>query len=108
MKKALILAYLAHFYISIIAIVLAPLYFRYLGAEGFGLVGFYIMLQAWMPIFDIGLIPVLSREMSRFRAGVLTVREAASCLRTLEVVLGGVAVLAVALLWIGRGWIGPN
>ena len=108
MKAKLLWAYLAQAYISLIGIVLAPLYLRYLGTEGFGLVGFYIMLQAWMPIFDIGLTPVLSREMSRFRAGVLTAREAATRLRTLEVVLGALAVLSVALLWVGSDWIGHN
>lgn len=85
-----------------------PLYLRYLGMEGIGLVGFYIMLQAWMPIFDIGLTPVLSREMSRFRAGALTSREAATRLRTLEAVLGVLAVLAVTLLCVSSDWIGNN
>jgi len=108
LKAKLLWAYLAQAYISLIGIVLAPLYLRYLGAEGFGLVGFYIMLQAWMPIFDVGLTPVLSREMSRFRAGALTAREAATRLRTLEVVLGVLALLAVTLLWFGSGWIGHN
>ena len=108
MKEKLLWAYLAQAYISLIGIVLAPLYLRHLGAEGFGLVGFYIMLQAWMPIFDIGLTPVLSREMSRFRAGALTAREAATRLRTLEVVLGALAIFSVALLWVGSDWIGHN
>lgn len=108
MKAKLLWAYLAQAYISLVGIVLAPLYLRYLGAEGFGLVGVYIMLQAWMPIFDIGLTPVLSREMSRFRAGALTAREAATRLRTLEVVLGALATLAVTLLWVNSAWVGHN
>lgn len=108
MRNVLALTYFAHLYSSIIGIVLAPLYFRYLGAEGFGLVGFYAMLQAWIPIFDIGLTPVLSREMSRFRAGVLNAREAAIRLRTLEVVLGVLTVLVVTVLWAGSDWIGHN
>ena len=108
MKEKLLWAYLAQAYISLIGIVLAPLYLRYLGAEGFGLVGVYIMLQAWMPIFDIGLTPVLSREMSRFRAGALTAQEAATRLRTLEVFLGMLATLSVVMLWVNSGWVGHN
>ncbi len=86
-----------------------PLYLHYLGAEAFGLVGFYVMLQAWMQILDMGLTPVLSREMSRFRAGTLSVAEAAVRLRTLEVVQGVLAVSALTLLcvlssWVGRAW----
>lgn len=108
MKIALIVSYLTQLYISVIGIILMPLYLHYLGAEGLGLVGFYIMLQAWIPIFDIGLTPVFSREMSRFRVGLLTAREAASCLRTLEVVLGALAAFVIVLLWGGRDWIAHN
>ena len=83
-----------------------PLYLRYLGAEAFGLVGVHIMLQAWMSVLDMGLTPALMREMSRFRAGTLLAKEAAVRLRTLEVVLGTLAIVVVALLWVGSGWVG--
>ena len=82
-----------------------PLYLRYLGAEAFGLVGVHVMLQAWISVLDMGLTPALMREMSRFLAGTLLAQEAAVRLRTLEVVLGTVAVAVVGLLWAGNGWI---
>lgn len=83
-----------------------PLYLRYLGAEAFGLVGVHIMLQAWISVLDMGLTPALMREMSRFRAGTLLAEEAAVRLRTLEVVLGTLAVAVIGLLWVGSGWVG--
>jgi O-antigen/teichoic acid export membrane protein len=107
-RLTIAVGYLTQLYITVIGIILMPIYLRYLGAEGFGLVGFYIMLQGWMPIFDIGLTPVLSREMSRFRAGALTAGEAAIRLRTLEVILGVLATLVVTALWVGSGWVGRN
>lgn len=82
-----------------------PLYLRYLGAEAFGLVGVHVMLQAWISVLDMGLTPALMREMSRFRAGTLLAMEAAVRLRTLEVVLGTLAVAVVGLLWVGSGWV---
>lgn len=97
---------MAQAYVSLIGIVLMPLYLRYLGAEAFGLVGFYIMLQAWMQILDMGLTPVLSREMSRFRAGALSAREAAIRLRALEVVQGVLAMLVGGIIWFASGWVG--
>ena len=106
MKAKLVVSYLTQLYLSVISIILMPFYFHHLGAESFGLVGFHIMLQAWIPIFDIGLTPVLSREMSRFRAGLLTVEEAAARLRTLEVVFGGLGLIALVLVWFGSSWIG--
>lgn len=85
-----------------------PLYLRYLGAEAFGVVGVHVMLQAWISVLDMGLTPVLMQQMSRFRAGTLRAREAAVCLRTLEAVLGILAVAVVGLLSAGSGWIGQT
>jgi O-antigen/teichoic acid export membrane protein len=106
LKFKLLRAYVAQAYVSLIGIVLMPLYLYYLGAEAFGLVGFYLMLQAWMQILDMGLTPVLSREMSRFRAGALSTREAAVRLRTLEVLQGVMAVSALAIIWAVSSWAG--
>lgn len=106
MKFTLLRAYVAQAYVSLIGIVLMPLYLRYLGAEAFGLVGFYIMLQAWMQILDMGLTPVLSREMSRFRAGALSAREAAVRLRALEIVQGALAMVVGGFLWLVSDWVG--
>lgn len=106
MKATLFASYVTQVYISLIGIILMPLYLNYLGPEAFGLVGLLIMLQAWMPILDMGLTPVLMREMSRFRAGKLTALEAANRLHALEVILGTVAVVVVVLLWVGGDWIG--
>lgn len=97
---------MAQAYVSLIGIVLMPLYLRYLGVEAFGLVGVYIMLQAWMQILDMGLTPVLSREMSRFCAGALSAREAGIRLRALEVVQGALAVIVGGITWFASGWVG--
>lgn len=85
-----------------------PVYLHYLGAEAFGLVGFYVMLQAWMQILDMGLTPVLSREMSRLCAGTLTACEAGARLRTIEWTLGIMACLAMTLTWTTSDWIGDR
>jgi len=105
LRTTLLFSYATQAYISLIGIVLMPLYLRYLGAEAFGLVGVHVMLQAWISVLDMGLTPALMREMSRFLAGTLLAQEAAVRLRTLEVVLGTVAVAVVGLLWAGNGWI---
>ena len=31
-----------------------PLYIKYMGAEAYGLVGFFTMLQAWFGLLDMG------------------------------------------------------
>ena len=74
-----------------------PVYLRYLGGEAFGLVGFSMMLQAWIQLLDLGMSPVLAREMSRYRAGHLSLDELKVKLSSLEVAMGG-AGLSIALL----------
>lgn len=84
-----------------IGVVLMPVYLRYLGAEGLGLIGLYMMVQALLPLLDFGLSPVLSRDMSRFRAGVLDASAVGSRLRSLErlfMLTGSVIVLLVVSL----------
>ena len=41
---------------------------RYLSPEAFGLFGFFILMQAWMMILDMGLSPTLGREVAKARA----------------------------------------
>lgn len=43
-----------------------------MGAESYGLVGFFSLLQSWLLLLDLGMSPTLSREISRFRGGALS------------------------------------
>jgi len=47
--------------------VIYPLYLQYLGAEAFGLIGFFTVLQAWMQLFYMGMSPLLSRQAAHSR-----------------------------------------
>lgn len=98
-------SYLAQVYVTMIGIILMPLYLHILGASTFGLVGFYLMLQSWVQLLDLGISPTFSREMARFRARALTAEAALMRLRTLELLLGGLAVVVVCTLIYGRDWI---
>ena len=43
-----------------------PLYIKFMGVEAYGLVGFYLMLQAMLQVLDLGLSPTMNREMARY------------------------------------------
>ena len=61
-------------YVAGVGIVALPFYLRLLGAEAYGLAGFFAMLQAWFLLLDIGLTPTMARETARFRGhGTYTV-----------------------------------
>ena len=99
-KRIVITSYIAQGYISLLGIAFMPVYMRHMGAEAFGLVGFFLMLQAWLQLLDLGLSPTLSREMSLYRAGTLDAAAAWQRLRSMEWLLGLLALAALAALLI--------
>lgn len=70
-----------------------PFYIKFLGAEGYGLVTFFMSLQAIVVILDFGLSTTANREISRAVAGGLGLPDRRSLLRTLEVFYYGVALV---------------
>ena len=69
LRKNIIANYFSQFYVTLIGIVLLPLYIKYMGAEAYGLLGFFAMLQAWFMILDLGLTPTISRETACYMGG---------------------------------------
>ena len=59
--------YAGQIYSILIGIVVTPLYMQYLGAEAYGLVGFFALMQAWMGLLDMGLSPTLGRQVAYAR-----------------------------------------
>jgi O-antigen/teichoic acid export membrane protein len=67
LKKNVIANYIGQFYSIFIGIFILPFYLKYLGAEAYGLVGFFTMLMSWMALFDMGLNATLQRETARLK-----------------------------------------
>ena len=67
LKKNLVANYISQIYVSVIGIVMVPLYLKHMGAEAYGLVGFFAMLQAWFNLLDMGLSPTMARETASTR-----------------------------------------
>ena len=63
-KRSLIYIYSVQAYASLISILLVPIYLSRVGAEGFGLIGFFILLYSWTQILDAGVGGSLSRQIS--------------------------------------------
>jgi O-antigen/teichoic acid export membrane protein len=91
-------------------LVCIPLYIKFLGIEAFGLIGFYLVLQALLQILDFGLSPTINREMARYSVQPEKAAEARDLVRTLEagywligLIIGG-AIMA-ASPWLATHWI---
>ena len=97
-KKNIAANYFGQFYVAIIGILLVPVYVSYMGAEAYGLVGFYVTLQAWFMLLDMGFTPTMARETSRYVGGALSDIELRNILRTLEGIFAVIAVLGTGLM----------
>lgn len=71
LKRNILANYASQIYVTLIGIVVLPLYIKYMGAEAFGLVGFFAMLQVWFNLLNVGLTPAMVHETACFRDGVM-------------------------------------
>lgn len=61
-KKNVLFNYLGQFYIAFVGILILPLFLKHMGAEAYGLIGFFTMLQGWLQLLDLGMSPTMGRE----------------------------------------------
>jgi O-antigen/teichoic acid export membrane protein len=85
-----------------------PVYVKFLGVEGYGLIGLLALLQAWFTLLDMGMTPTLNREMARFTAGIHSPQSILDLMRSLEIVCFGLAVLIGAGIWGASGYLAKN
>ncbi|HAS8533066.1 TPA: polysaccharide biosynthesis protein [Vibrio vulnificus] len=83
LRTNLISNYASQIYTTLIAIVVLPFYMNALGPEAYGLIAFYMMLQAWFNLLDLGLTPTISRETARYFCGALALRDYKNLTRAL-------------------------
>ena len=84
LKKNLIASYLSQGYIAGIGIFVLPFYIKYMGAEAFGLIGFFSLIQVLFTLLDVGLSPLMIRQTALFRGGGVSALELRRLLRSLE------------------------
>lgn len=100
LKRNIIANYASQIYVTAIGIVMVPLYIKYMGAEAYGLVGFFAMLQAWFNLLDMGLSSTMSRESARFNGGAINTLEYRQLARALEGLFAVIALMGGALLFV--------
>lgn len=108
LKYKLLASYFSQIYVTIIGIVMVPVYVRYMGVEAYGLVGFFATLQALFQLLDVGLTPTMARETARFTGGATDAQNLRRLLRAMEGVFVIVAVLGGAGVWAGADIITYN
>lgn len=89
---------------AIVTIATVPAYLYFLGVEAYGLIGFYIALQAMFAVLDLGLSQSINREVARAsqRDEWVAVR---SLLHTLALGYWAVAILIAGGMWLLSPWL---
>jgi O-antigen/teichoic acid export membrane protein len=105
LRRNIIANYVSQGYAAAAGILTVPAYVKYMGAEAYGLVGFYGMLQAWFLILDAGLSTTLSREVARYNGGGTSAATLTQLKRLLVLLFAAVAVLGVAAFGFGASTI---
>jgi O-antigen/teichoic acid export membrane protein len=109
-KRNILASYVGQIYVTVIGIAMVPFYLRYMGAEAYGLVGFFAMLQAWFQLLDMGLTPTMARETARYNGGAIDELGLRRLLRALEGVFVGIACVGATVILacselIARNWL---
>lgn len=100
LKRNILANYASQLYVTGIGILILPLYIKYMGAEAYGLVGFFTMLQAWFTLLDLGLTPTIGRETARYRGGAMSALAYRQLFRGLSMIFATIALLGGLSLWL--------
>jgi len=100
LKQNILSNYASQIYVTLIGIVLVPLYLKYMGTEAYGLIGFFAMLQAWFNLLDLGLTPTIARESARYHGAAMSAVAYRRLYRSLSVVFVCIAVIGGGALFV--------
>lgn len=99
LKLNIFSSYVSQLYLIIISIAILPIYMRYMGAEAYGLVGFFAMLQGLFSLLDFGLTPTISRQTAQYNAGAETALEFRQLFKSLSLIFTAIACIGGGLLF---------
>jgi O-antigen/teichoic acid export membrane protein len=72
-------------WVTLTQLLVVPFYIKFLGIEAYGLMGFFVALQATVQVLDLGLAPTLTREIARRRAMDGGLADARSLVKTVSI-----------------------
>ena len=99
LKLNVIASYASQIYLIIISIAILPFYIEYMGAEAYGLVGFFALLQGLFGLLDFGLTPTISRQTAQYNAGKETALGFRQLFRALSLIFLVIAIIGGGVLF---------
>jgi len=108
LRISVLSGYASQGYILILGMAVVPLYVKYMGAEAYGLVGFFTMLQAWFTMLDLGLSATASRETSLYKSHQLTASEYSALCKGIVLLFLSLSISGSLALWLASSWIAQH
>lgn len=108
LKLNILSSYASQTYLIVISIAILPIYIKYMGAEAYGLVGFFAMLQGLFNLLDFGLTPTISRQTAQYNAGKETALNFRRLFRALSLIFALIAVIGGGSLFLLDNYIATN
>ena len=93
---------------GLLIIFATPWYVSLLGMEGYGIVGFWILMQIVFSLFDFGLGATLAREFAVSSGNQDGAERRCDLLRTLEYIYWPLAAFLSIIIFTSSGWIVNN
>jgi len=113
LKKNIAANFVGNIWQALMNLAFIPLYIKFMGIESYGLIGFYVALQAVVVVLDMGLSVTLTREMARLSMHKGMNQKMRDLLRTLECIYFCVAIFICIVFMIfsqvfANNWINPG
>lgn len=109
LKRNTVANFAGQFYRAGIGIVMLPVYLQFLGEESYGLVSFFSLLSSWLVLFTASIAPTLARQVAYARGqDKLAGRQFREMLRSLELIVFGLAVFLIFLGILCSGWVASH
>ena len=86
--------YIVYIIIGLINLISIPIYVKIIGVENYSLIGFFIVLQSFIGLFDFGLTPSLIRKISFYKT------KSINDFRTAEVIFIFFSILSLFFIFI--------
>ncbi|WP_122317568.1 lipopolysaccharide biosynthesis protein [Pseudomonas cichorii] len=99
------LNYAGQAYVMLVGILIMPFYLGHLGAEAYGLIGFFTVMQAWLQLLDAGLSPSLVRAVAHHQGYPAGNSHQGRILRSFEIMFLPLAILSALAVYAASPWI---
>lgn len=101
--------YAGQAYAMLVGILIQPFYLGHLGAETYGLIGFFAVLQTWLQLLDVGISGSLVREIAHSQGQSNSKASSGrQLLRSLECLFIPISASAFISIYTGSAWISQH